>query len=76
MDFGGFNLDKAKEMLSNVGGSELNGKLLINLLQNMVNQPDKGKELLNNLNQETNDSSNILETIQKLFSYAKKFGLI
>ncbi len=76
MNFGGFNLDKAKEMFSNAGGSELNGKLLINLLQNIVNQPDKGKELLNNLNQETNDSSNILETIQKLFSYAKKFGLI
>ncbi len=74
MDFGGFNMDKVKGMLQ--GGSELNGKLLINLLQNMLNQPDKGKEILKNLNQETDGESNILEIVQKLFSYAKKFGLI
>lgn len=73
MNFGDFNLNKAKELLG--GAKELDSQTLINLLQNMVNNPEKGNQVIEGLKQESS-SGNILETIQKLYSLAKKFGLL
>jgi len=74
MNFGGFNLEKAKELLE--GGANLDAKTLIELLQKMVNEPEKGGQLVDSLKQEVGEETNIIEVVQKLYSYAKKFGLI
>ncbi len=73
MNFGDFNLDKAKELLG--GAKELDSQTLVKLLENMVKNPEKGSQVVEGLKSE-NSGGNILETVQKLYSLAKKFGLL
>jgi len=75
MNFGGFNLDKAKELLGG-GGADFDAKTLINLLQKMLQEPEKGNQIVESLNQDAEQGANVVEIVQKLFTYAKKFGLI
>ncbi|WP_457679635.1 hypothetical protein [Thermovibrio sp.] len=73
MNFGDFNLDKAKELIG--GAKELDSQTLVKLLENMVKNPEKGSQVVEGLKSESS-GGNIIETIQKLYSLAKKFGLL
>lgn len=75
MNLGGFNLDKAKELLGG-GAGELDAKTVVNLLQKMLKEPEKGNEIVENLSKDAEGGANVIEIVQKLYSYAKKFGLI
>jgi len=78
VNFGDFNLNKGKELLGALGGEgkELNAQTLLNLLKRMVEEPEKGKELVEKVSSETEGGGNLLKVITKLYGYAKKFGII
>jgi len=75
MDFGGFNLDKAKELLGG-GAGDLDAKTIVNLLQKMLQEPEKGNQIVENLSRDAEGGANVIEIVQKLYSYAKQFGLL
>ncbi|WP_456436580.1 hypothetical protein [Thermovibrio ammonificans] len=58
------------------GGSELNAETVLKLLKGLLNQPEKGKEIVGTVEQETSADSNPLEVVMKLYSYAKKAGIL
>jgi hypothetical protein len=77
VDFGKFNLDKAKEMAEGLlGGEELNAHTVVKLLEGLLKEPDRGKELVERVKLETKEDSSPLEVIVKLYSYGKKLGII